>query len=118
MLQSYGGYTYGVTLGADPAKELIETKFVAKNKNNQAISYESYLKDGKKYLKYHNKTDYIYAGEAKLEDFDKFYSFLSFGDILELSKNNLASATLCLSPPDILIPFSPSSVDKPFSNLS
>ena len=38
--------------------------------------------------------------------------------ILELSKNNLAKATRWRSPPDNLIPFSPNSVSKPFSNFN
>lgn len=86
-LQPYGGYTYGITVGADPENETAETKFVAINKNNQSVSYESYLKDGKKYLKYHNKSDYIYAGEANLKEPDKFYGIFSFSDLLEGSKN-------------------------------
>lgn len=86
-LQSYGGYTYGITVGMDPENEAAETKFLAINKNNQSVSYESYLKDGKKYLKYHNKSDYIYAGEANLEEADKFYGIFSFSDLLEGSKN-------------------------------
>lgn len=86
-LQSYGGYTYGITLGVDPENETAETKFLAINKNNQSVSYESYLKDGKKYLKYHNKTDYIYAGEANLKEADKFYGIFSFEDLLEGAKN-------------------------------
>ena len=86
-LEPYGGYTYGLTIGVDPKEEAAETKFLAINKNNQSVSYESYLKDGKKYLKYHNKSDYIYAGEANLEELDKLFKVFSFKDLLDASEN-------------------------------
>jgi hypothetical protein len=84
-IQEYGGYTYGITLGADAEEEKAETKFVSINRNNQRTSYESYLKDGKHYLKYHNRTNYIYAGEANLKEPDPLFGIISFEDLLNLT---------------------------------
>lgn len=98
-LESYGGYTYGINFGVDPTNEAVQSGFmISDNKvgTSTAQTYYSYLKDGKKYLKYSTNRNLIYAGEANLEELDSLFNMFSFSDILETAKNTNGEDTAYL----------------------
>ena len=71
----YSSYTYGVNVGVDPNKKLIQSGFYVINPAGNEKSYYSYLRDGTQYEKLSNHPNLIYDGKAKMDSEEAIVSF-------------------------------------------
>ena len=85
FLQSYTGYTYNLNVGIDPTSEAIQAGFSIKDSTNAGHGYNTYLKDGKEYVRYStHQRELIYVGEADLTEAGEIFG--SFQKMISTSK--------------------------------
>ena len=85
VLQSYTGHTYNLNVGIDPNTEAIQAGFSIKDSTNAGHGYNTYLKDGKEYVRYStHQRELIYVGEANLEEAGEIFG--SFQEMISTSK--------------------------------
>lgn len=89
-LHDFSGYTYGVNLGVDPNKKLIQYGLYLVNPTGNEKSFYNYLKDDSNYQKFSSYESIIYTGKANMDSDD---IFVSFREILDTYNRTNAADT-------------------------